>query len=83
MKSEMSVPRAIIAGSSIIALSILFRADESFSIIEEANAEVAGMDAYDLKYDYDFKKGVQAVVEDCDVSGEVDSYGDVDASIDC
>ena len=83
MKSEMSVPKAIIFGSSIIALAILFRADESISLIGEANAEVAGMDAYDLKYDYDFKKGVEAVVEDCDVSGDVDSYGDVEADIDC
>lgn len=31
---------------------------------QQAKAEVAGMDAFDLKYDYDFKKAVKAVVED-------------------
>ena len=35
-----------------------------------ARAEVAGMDSYDLRYDYDFKRAVQSIVEDCTVDGE-------------
>ena len=38
-----------------------------FDLIDEVNAEVAGMDSYDLKYDYDFKKAVESIVEDCEV----------------
>ena len=38
--------------------------------IMPAKAEVAGMDSYDLKYDWDFKKAVQSIVEDCSVDGE-------------
>jgi hypothetical protein len=37
-----------------------------------AQAEVAGMDYFALRTDYDFKKAVRHVVEDCDVSGYVD-----------
>lgn len=38
--------------------------------VKNAQAEVAGMDSYDLKYDYDFKRAVKAVVEDnCEVDG--------------
>ena len=38
--------------------------------IEPAQAEIDGMGAYELKYDYDFKKGVMMVVEDnCNVKG--------------
>ena len=33
-------------------------------ITKPAKAEVAGMDAYDLKTDYDFKKAVKSIVED-------------------
>ena len=32
------------------------------NFVQPANAEVAGMDSYDLKYDYDFKKAVKDVV---------------------
>lgn len=38
--------------------------------IVPARAEVAGMNSYDLKYDYDFKRAVQSIVEDCTVDGE-------------
>ena len=39
--------------------------------IQPANAEVAGMDSYDLKYDYDFKKAVKEIVSsDCHISGD-------------
>ena len=34
-----------------------------------AKAEVAGMDSYDLKYDWDFKRAVQSIVEDCYIDG--------------
>ena len=44
--------------------------DLSDMMIKNANAEVAGMDSYDLKSDYDFKRAVQMVVEDCYVDGE-------------
>ena len=38
------------------------------SYIKPVQAEVAGMNAYDLKYDYDFKRAVQMVVEDsCEI----------------
>ena len=37
-----------------------------------AIAEVAGMDYYDLKGDYDFKKAVKRIVENCDGDGYTD-----------
>lgn len=40
------------------------------SIIKPAEAEVAGMDSYDLRYDWDFKQAVQSIIEDCTVDGE-------------
>jgi len=43
-------------------------------LVPEVRAEVAGMDYYDLRTDYDFKKAVRYIVEDCDVDGD---------SIDC
>lgn len=39
---------------------------------QPAKAEVAGMNSYDLKYDYDFKQAVRMVVED---SCAIVSYG--------
>ncbi len=42
---------------------------------KEAQADVAGMNQFDLRHDYDFKKAVRKVVEKyC----EVDSRGDID-----
>ena len=41
--------------------------------IPQAHAEVAGMDAYDLKSDYDFKRAVKSIVENCSV--DLDDYG--------
>ena len=41
-----------------------------FGVITNAYAEVDGMDYYDLKSDYDFKKAVRRVVEsDCSING--------------
>ena len=35
---------------------------------QPAKAEVAGMNSYDLKYDYDFKRAVEMIVEDnCEI----------------
>ena len=36
-------------------------------MMKPAKAEVAGMDSYDLKYDYDFKHAVEDIIEDCRV----------------
>ena len=33
-------------------------------LINEVSADVAGMDRYDLKRDYDFKRAVEDIVED-------------------
>ena len=49
--------------------------DNKINLIGEVKAEVAGMDSYDLRYDYDFKRAVRKVVEKyC----EVEFYGDID-----
>ena len=76
---KINTPRAIIIGSFIIALAILFRA-ERYLFTAQAKAEVAGMDYYDLKSDYDFKKAVRQIVENCDISGHVEDdylYADI------
>ena len=54
----------------MIVVSILYTNGFNFSIIPKVNAEVAGMNKYDLKYDYDFKGAVEDIIEDCDVDGE-------------
>ncbi len=68
----MTTPKAIFYGLIAIALAILFRPQIQPLFIETAHADVAGMDSYDLRYDYDFKNAVKSIVEDCDVSGHVD-----------
>lgn len=49
----------------------LFIANYSnMNFVQPANAEVAGMDSWDLKHDYDFKKAVKDVISsDCHISG--------------
>ena len=70
---KITTSQSIIIVAVIIALAILFRADDSFSLFaNEAKAEVAGMDYFDLRSDYDFKRAVRYIVEDCEVSGYVD-----------
>lgn len=55
----------------LIFLSGFFVRDLSSVIVSPVKAEVAGMDSYDLKGDYDFKKAVKSIVEDsCSVDGE-------------
>ena len=40
---------------------------------KEAQATVAGMNQFQLRQDYDFKRAVQRIVEDC----EAESDGDI------
>ena len=44
--------------------------------VPEANAEVSGMDYYELRTDYDFKKAVKYVVES-NCTADDDSYGSI------
>ena len=44
--------------------------------VPTAEAEVAGMDRYDLQYDYDFEGAVEDIVEDCEVY-IYESYGEI------
>ena len=68
---KISMSKAILIGSVLIALAIWFRADAHL-FSTEAKADVAGMDAYDLMSDYDFKRAVQSIIENCDVDVSVD-----------
>ena len=88
--TKITTPIAVLIGSFIIASAILLRVDITAPIIGTAQADVAGMDYYDLKSDYDFKKAVRRVVSSyCNVSSSSiymwsDSYGDLDStSISC
>jgi hypothetical protein len=62
---KLTTPKAILIGSLMIASAVLFRVDGA--IIEEANAEVAGMNHKDLRKDKDFKKAVIYLVEKCEI----------------
>ncbi len=53
----------------IFVLGFMMR-DLSTLIVPYAIAEVAGMNSYDLESDYDFKRAVESIVEDCTVSDE-------------
>ena len=66
---RLTIPRAILLSAFMISLAIFFRLDDA-QVVSDANAEVAGMDSYDLKWDYDFKRAVEMVVEEC--SFEID-----------
>lgn len=61
--SKLTTPKAILIGSFMVALAVLFRVDGA--VITEANAEVAGMSHKDLRRDKDFKKAVENIVEQC------------------
>ena len=65
---------------SVIAVCLVMITTKLY--IPEAKAEVAGMDSYELKYDYDFKDAVQGIVEECSFSGDLD-YTDVHISVNC
>ena len=66
MNNKLTTPKSILIGSFMIAGSILYTNGFNFSIIPEVNAKVAGMDAYDLENDTDFKDAVEEIVEDYD-----------------
>ena len=53
----------------IFVLGFMMR-DLSTLIVPYAIVEVAGMNSYDLESDYDFKRAVESIVEDCTVSDE-------------
>jgi len=72
MNSNLTVPKAILLGSLMIALSSLFTAEGRSLFIAEANADVAGMSYSDLRRDRDFKKAVKYIIENCSVTGYVD-----------
>jgi len=65
---KLTIPKAILIGSFMIALAILFRIDGASLLVAEAKAKVAGMSYSDLRRDRDFKKAVRYIVEDCTVS---------------
>ena len=54
---------------SVIAVCLVMITAKLY--IPEAEAEVAGMDSYDLQYDYDFKDAVETIIEECTFSGTV------------
>ena len=64
--TKLTTPKAILIGSLMIALAVLFRVDGA--VITEANAEVAGMSHKDLRRDKDFKKAVNYLVEKCEIT---------------
>ena len=68
--TNLTVPKAILIGSILVASAVMFRIDESLVLVSEAGAEVAGMDYTDLKSDSDFKKAVKYIVENCSVDDE-------------
>ncbi len=69
MMIKITILKAILIGSFMIALAILFRIDGAALLVAEAKAEVAGMSYRDLRRDRDFKKAVKYIVENCTVSG--------------
>jgi len=67
--TKLTLPKSILIGFALIALSIA-SIPYSNLIVPKAYANVAGMDYYDLKSDYDFKKAVKQVVSaSCRVQG--------------
>jgi len=83
MMPNQSIPNAILLGSLVIALAIFFRMDGASLFVEDAKADVAGMDHRDLRRDRDFKKAVKYIVENCSVSGYVDDDYLYNTSISC
>ena len=54
---------------TVIAVALFMIALNPWINPPEVKADVAGMDYYDLRSDYEFKKAVRYIVEDCDVVG--------------
>jgi len=62
---------------SVIAVCLVMITSKLY--IPEAQAEVADMDSWDLRRDYDFKKAVKSIiVNDCMAEG--DAYGEMNGS---
>ena len=80
---NLTLPKAILIGSFLIASAILFRVDGGSLVISQANAEVSGMNYRSLRRDRDFKKAVAYLVEECTVSGYVDDEYLYGGSISC
>lgn len=59
---KITTPAAILISSLMLVLAIMFRRD-GITYIDQARADVAGMDRYDLKTDYDFKRAVTDIIE--------------------
>lgn len=55
--------------AAIFSMGYLFN-DLVGKILKPAHADVAGMDYYDLKYDWDFERAVESIIEDCTVDGK-------------
>ena len=72
MDKKLTTTKAILIGSFMIAVSIVYTNGFNISIIPEVKAEIAGMDYSDLKSDRDFRKAVQYIVGD---SGYIKSEG--------
>ena len=70
---------------SVIALCLVMITAKLY--IPQAQAEVGGMDQFDLRMDYDFKRAVtyiaEDIIEDCDVTGHVSDDYLYDGEIDC
>jgi hypothetical protein len=66
---EIKLQPALLVILGVMAFGILVIALPSTSPIPEVRAEVAGMDYWDLKSDYDFKKAVKRIVNNCSVEG--------------
>ncbi len=63
----------LIGLSAAFALGVMSKSlvdGEALSFVSEAYAKVAGMDYWELRRDWDFKKAVKYIVERCSVDGE-------------
>ena len=65
----MTIDRYTKSVLTVISLGLLFNGLIPWINPPEVKADVAGMDYYDLRSDYEFKKAVRYIVEDCDVVG--------------
>ena len=63
---------------SVIAVCLVMITAKLY--IPQVQAEVDGMDSWDLRSDYDFKNAVEDIIEDCSIDGSFSVYiSDTDA----
>jgi hypothetical protein len=67
--TRINTPTAVLLGSLLIASAIFFRIDISKPFIGSVYAEVDGMSYSELRRDRDFRRAVEYIVEDCNISG--------------